>query len=160
MEELDVERGEITRYPLWKNVVDKVLDEIIANGHGATITHSKLNVWLDMVEPTDDVEAFKKYTLVRAGALTAAKKTLLRDHSVCFDSVHGVGYKILQPREQVDRIPEKHVDKARKNLRQAMSVLVNVKSNMLSIQEKCSKNRKIERLGFMSTATKGRLIDR
>jgi len=149
----------VQRFPEWKNAIEEILNEIEANGHGATITHAKLDEWFGLVEPVD-VKAYKKYVFKRLSCLDALKFHLLEDHSVCLDSVRGVGYKILQPGEQVDRVPEVYMDRAKNGVRRAMSSLVHVKATELTPAELSIRSRKIERLGFISVSMRGRLTDR
>lgn len=106
--------GEISYSPPWKNAAQELFSGKF--GFGDMVTHDELNEALSMPEPTGTAEEYKAWALARMQQLDALSQWLLETHNMCLASVHGQGYRIVQPHEQTEYAQETGMKLVRREL--------------------------------------------
>lgn len=126
-------------------------------GHGCLLKHDELKGWLCLKEPVS-VPEYKKYALEYMYSLDKLRQELLYEHDMYLKNIHGEGYQVMIPDEQVDIAPDIHTKKARRELRKAADALIHVDAALLSIDASKTRLQKMERVAFLKSAFNERKV--
>ena len=139
-------------YPGWKNAQDKVLQILESSGYGTIITNEQLLEWFYM-EPQTGLHTNDEYASFNArfyNSIDSLKDSLRENHCVCISNERGVGYEILHPDDQVRIEAKKQKQKAFNNLEKEISLLTNIRHDILSSEVRREMDRELANCFFMA----------
>lgn len=142
--------------PLYKQMAQDIIKRVEKEGYGFLITIENLYDGLAIHEPKQgSYKEFKAYSLKRMNAIENLKDDLL-DVNIFLMSVRGIGYRVLNPSEQIIEGPKMHLKKAMTQIKKAMKSVTNVDVTQLSSTEEATRISTLSRLSFIQSATRKR----
>lgn len=130
------EDGKLTKLPPWKEAVDKFIE--CEFEHGKPIPHEWFYSAFDLVMPQhcNTIHAAQQSQLRYLANMDGLKAALLEDHSIALRTVRGVGYEIVQPKDQTSwAMAEARAD-FRKALRVGSARLAFVQADALTDEQR------------------------
>jgi len=114
---------------------------------------------LELEKPASgSYEEINKFQLEKLVAIESLKDVLLEECHMCLSNVHGKGYTILHPNDQVIKEPANRLKKMRTQLNKAVAVLINVNQEMLNMESQNSRNYTLGRLAFIKSSLNKRKV--
>lgn len=124
----------ITIYPEYRQVAIDIQERVKAEGYGFLMSMEELHDALSIEQPKEGTYAtFREYAFKWLAAIEGLKEELI-ENNICLANERGQGYRVLVPNEQIEKIPKKHMEQARNQIRKAIRTLINVDENLLSEQ--------------------------
>ncbi|MBI9082694.1 MAG: hypothetical protein JEZ11_03795 [Desulfobacterales bacterium] len=147
------------KYPAWRDVSEKIVQRFNQDGYGILFTVPELLTMLNIDMPTlGNSKDFEQVQLEFLAQLKPLQKELLETHYLCLENVHGLGYKVVHPRDQVNLVAQKYRKRAGKKLSQMMGILTFVDTKMLDPASRTSQISELGRLAFIKGAMRKRNI--
>lgn len=114
-----------------------VLDILSGFTFGDTIPHSWIDNQLQLDDPAsiNGVQA-NEQAMHKMCVLDKAKDMLLINHQIHIVNVRGVGYKLVEPKEQTDVVMKNFSKKIKGTLRKTHKGLTNIRTSHLSHTER------------------------
>lgn len=147
----------IRKYPEWKNALINILARVEHEGYGIVISHAELLQMLKLSKP-DTVPDYQAFQFKRMAQIESLKNALLKEHNLCLINDRGNGYQVLHPNDQVKVASDKHLAKARKELRKATETLSHVRVDALDRDAEETRICKMIRYQFIFDAFNRRKI--
>lgn len=123
----------LTLFPVWRQAVKDFLKTF---HYGDVVTHQWLEEHFGMPAISDDKavtrEEFRELQFEWLANIEQFKSELLREHSICLQSVRGKGYRWVPPAEQTDYAVKEFERDARKVFRSAGNRLRHVRVGELT----------------------------
>jgi len=135
----------------YKKGVTTVVGRVVKEGHGVFFSHVEIDAMLELYEPSD-TSAYKKYAFKRLFLLDRMKDVLLVNHNMHLTNVHGKGYVVMIPDDQVKNGSDPYLKKALKSLEQAKKVQIHVDTTQLSEGATQERARNLSKIGFIQTS--------
>ena len=85
------------------------------------------------------------------------KSEMLKSYKMHLESVRGVGYRIVLPKEQTDVAMSRLKDKVSTEIRKAVDVLQNVNENLLELDDLRKRDESIGKIAALSAFQKRRI---
>lgn len=141
------------KFPEWKNAAEIILGRFDREGYGLVISHDEIDGYLHLRKPeVAGRDEHEKYNFAKWINTEALKKYLLEEHNLCLFSVHGEGYMILHPKDQVRIAAKKLIGKARNQIRKALATQTNINTEMLDNETQKILVNNLAKLAFLKSA--------
>jgi hypothetical protein len=140
-------------HPVYKEAARVIANRVDVEGYGILIKHHEILDVLELVEPTT-LTNYKQFSLDRMSLTEKLKEELLEEYNIYIMNKHGEGYVVLTPEEQIEKAPQKHMKKAKREIMRATNSLINVNVSALSTEGEELRLRSLSRLAFISSSVK------
>jgi len=123
-------------FPAWREAAKLFLEEEFSADD--IIEHSWFFENLGLEQPTEIMpkHQFDTIQLAYMANMEQLKEFLLQEKKICLVSVWGIGYRILPSSEQAEYAEKALHTKLQKNMRKAVSRLVNTSLDQLDVRER------------------------
>jgi len=144
-------------YPMWINAVEKIREKFENESYGLVVTHKDLKDWMG-IQPAKTIDEVQKEQLDYLIGIEKTKKSLLENYNLCLYRVQGMGYQILEPKDQIRVAADYYIGKSQRALSKSMNVLANVDQDLLDFDSRELQLAKIARLAWVKSAFRRRKL--
>jgi len=138
----------IRKEPAWKQATDDIVAKVQKDGYGFMISHDELLKLLDLQEP-ETFDQGKDFSLKKLSQFEALRNELLTKYSIHLENERGVGYKVVEPDEQVTESFDKRMKKVKSQLKKANDIISHVQVEMLSLEAEHQRIRNLNKIAFL-----------
>ena len=144
-------------YPMWGTAVEKIRERFETESYGLIVTHKDFKGWMG-IKPAETIDEVQKEQLDYLTGVKKTKSSLLEDYNLCLYSIHGIGYQVLHPKDQIRVAADYYVKKSQRSLSESMSVLSNVDQDLLDFDSRELQLAKMARVAWVKSAFRRRKL--
>lgn len=151
---------ETIKHPIWLEVAELISARVSNEGHGFLIEHDELH---KMLKIKDDAEVMtrdehKKINFEIFTKTCFLRDTLLFDHQIYLSNVHGKGYLVMTPDDQVSSGFKAIWARVIRNIKKSFNVLTFVDEDKLTYEARKTRDRNLNKAVFVMQAASKRKI--
>ena len=144
---------ETKAYPGWKNAIEKIMERVNTEGFGVLFSKKELLDYCDIKVPERaTAPEWQQHSFEVLDHIDHMVKELSEEYDICLFNVKGQGYKVLHPNDQVEKEPQKHFKKIRREISKTKRSLTNVKTELLSDDKQTLRLNMLTRVAFIRGA--------
>jgi len=144
-------------YPMWETAVEKIRERFESESYGLIVSHKELKDWMG-IQPAKTISEVQKEQLDYLTGIEKTKKSLLENYNLCLYRAQGIGYEVLEPKDQIRVAADYYIKKSQKALSKSMNILANVDQELLDFDSRELQLAKIARVAWVKSAFRRRKL--